>query len=203
MDDIEDLHKTTHICAITGNCCNYEIGKSCMHPIHNYLDSKLLVDCQDKFETDKYDWPIRYSKNEINNIFKYLDEYHFFDDKNIYLSIYYFELMLQFSNIKITKKNIYPIYFLALMTAHKYLMDTPYSNETFSLLYEIDLGFLNMCEIYFLADIRFNLNYRYQNEKKVKQIGNAIKEFQRNTICNSVISFDGYIKFIKKYHEFS
>jgi hypothetical protein len=201
MNDIEDLPKR---CPITGSCCKYEIGKSCMHPIHTYLDSRLLSKLsENKFETDKYDWPMKYSKNGINQIFNYLQEYEFFDDKNIYLSIYYFELMLQFSNIKITKKNIYPIYFLALMTAHKYLMDTPYSNETFSLLYKVDVAYLNICEIYFLGDIRINLNYKNQNEKKVKQIGETIKEFQRNTICNAVIFFEGFEKFIKKYHEFN
>lgn len=200
MQDIEDVPNT--YCKLFEKDCQYKIGTSCMHPIHTYLDSKKVNVSKDKVETNKYDFPIVYSKQKINEIFNYMDKYKFFDDKNIYLSVYYFELMLQFSNIKVTKNNIYPIYFLSLMVAHKYLMDTPYTNQTFAVMYEVDLSYLNMCEIYFLADIRFNLNYKLKNDIKTVKIGEAIKEFQSKTICNAVISFDGYIRFIKKYHTF-
>lgn len=202
MEDIEDCHKKKKYCEIIDNYCIYSLSKDCIHPINNYLYRKSLdiSSSKNKLLKTLYDFEHIYTIKDIEKIIDIIYYHDLMDGNTIYYSLYYFEYFFKKSNIKVNKKNIYIIWFLSIMICCKFIFDCPYSNKTFSILFNINLSDLNYLEIIYLKDINFHLHQKNINDK-VKNLKVAIYEYQSKTICNSVIPIKSYDVFTKKYHD--
>lgn len=214
--DIEDCHipqcgtkklSTTsspdkkYFCNITGRMCKYRAGVDCMHPILNYLNHKIQNKPSDDYkETEKYDLDRVYTNYQLSGIINRIYLLDIFDADLLYISIFYFEKFLRKTKIICTKKNLHVIWFLSVMISSKFVFDNPYSNKTFSLLFEIDLQTLNYVELMYLADIKFKLHY--DNCKlQTKKIRCEIIIYQIHTVCDAVVPFSEWKSFQEKYHQ--
>jgi hypothetical protein len=196
--DIEDCHLSKNYCTACKRYCQYTLGKNCIHPIHNYILYKVQNSNSNILNT-KYDLDYNFSINEINKIINLIYTLDIFDYNLLFSSIYYLEYFIKKTKICIHSKNIYTIWFLSIMISNKFINDIPYSNKTYSMLFNVDLKFLNNLEIEFLRDINFSLLKKNlsTNIQKIKQ---EITLFQIQSVCDSVVPFKDWNKFQNRYH---
>jgi len=184
--DIEDIHLNKSYCYLTETYCKYKIGVNCFHPIYTYLLSKLNINQNNKIKNISFDNPYIYNSKQINKIINLIYQYDLFSYKLLNYSIYYFEYFINYTNIFLHHKNIFIIWFLSILICNKFIFDNPYSNQTYSLLFDLDLKTLNTLEILYINEIKFKLfhpNIRYY----VKKITNDINIYHIQTICNTNI----------------
>lgn len=198
MIDIEDIGNQlikNKICYLKNKDCCYKIGINCFHPIYTYLLSKLNINQINKIKIDTYHIDKFYTKYKINQIINLIYKYDIFNHELLNYSIFYFEYFINKTNIFLDNKNIFIIWFLSVLICSKFIFDQPYSNYTYSLLFELDIKTINYLEIQYIRDIQFKLFH--QNIKhSVKKIFNEIKLFHIQNICNISSS-----KLIKIYHK--
>jgi len=186
MIDIEDIGNQfleNKICYLTNIDCCYFIGINCFHPIYTYLLSKLNINQINKIKIDTYHIDKFYTKYKINQIINLIYKYDIFNHELLNFSIFYFEYFINKTNIFLDNKNIFIIWFLSVLICSKFIFDQPYSNYTYSLLFELDIKTINYLEIQYIRDIQFKLFH--QNIKHlVKKIYNEIKLYHIQKICN-------------------
>jgi hypothetical protein len=203
--DIENCHIIKKFCHVSSRDCQYNIGKNCIHPIHNYL--LLRVETIEKESKSSvlinywYDIDMVFTIKQINQIINIIYIYDIFDYHSLYSSIYYMEIFIQKNNIRIHVKNIYILWFLSIMISSKFLSDEPYSNKTFSILFGIELSVLNQLEINYLKNINFGL-HRKNLANSILKIKQEITIYQNKNVCDCVVPFNEWGNFQKKYHSY-
>lgn len=204
-NDIENCHEVKKFCHVSSRNCQYTLGVNCVHPIHNYLLLKI-ANIENKNEringlviNSLFDIDRVFTVKEINKIINIIYLYDIFDYHLLYASIYYMEIFIQKNNFIIHIKNIYILWFLSIMISSKFLFDQPYSNETFSILFAIELKILNKLEINFLKAINFSL-HRPKLSSSITKIKEEITLYQNKNVCDCVVPFNQWDKFKKRYH---
>lgn len=202
--DIENCHTVKKFCHVSSRDCQYTLGENCIHPIHNYL--LLRVKNTEKSESgygliiyNWYDIDRVFTIKEINKIINIIYLYDIFDYHALYSSIYYMEIFIQKKKVYIHGKNIFILWFLSIMISSKFLFDVPYSNETFSILFGIELKLLNKLEINYLKDINFSL-HRKNLASSIIKIKQEITVYQNKNVCDCVVQFNEWEKHQKRYH---
>lgn len=122
----------------------------------------------DRRNIDIIDIPIQKSYNsiiDINKMFKIFDV-----TEMIYALIYLSKIEKY-----ISADNVYQIYFILVMLSHKYILDIPYDNLTFSRIYSINIRILNRVEIDVLTCLKMDMYIKKEiYDQTVEQVNNYI-----------------------------